>query len=416
MSLEPYWAPRPKFPKKTLAINIISRILFPPILLWDAIKFLINKLAGAKLGNLMLPAQNNHFSTTKEELDKIWMEAQRNKNIDIEELSVVTYDHANLDTFQIKPKANKFLATQEQPFIVNFIGNAMTYREILDEMVEDAQVLSSNVIGFDYRGVMHSSGKPKSANDLVTDGIAQVQRILDSGANPEKIMLKGHSIGAGIATLVAKHFHDLGINVNVFNGRSFSSFTNAAVGHIRTLHTRTGHGETFGWKILGYLAMPIIKLALLLTKWEIDVAAAFKSLPATHKEYYCVRSSKAQRAVHGSHIKDDAVITHYGSLHMALKFQRSQLKRKIDNKIKKLNSNGTHALASAEAMNQVLELREERARLNLRKMECVAPDQDAHSVDPNKLLDRHAIKTATCFFRKYVQHTYHRPQKLQTSR
>ena len=65
---------------------------------------------------------------------------------------------------------------------------------------------------------------PESFQDLVTDGIAQVQRVLDLGANPKNITLDGLSLGGGVADLlVAYHFHQLGKQVYLWNDRSFAT-------------------------------------------------------------------------------------------------------------------------------------------------------------------------------------------------
>ena len=52
-----YNAPRPEYTAWEWAKSIGSRILFPPILIWDVLKLGVNKLAGEMVSELILPAQ-----------------------------------------------------------------------------------------------------------------------------------------------------------------------------------------------------------------------------------------------------------------------------------------------------------------------------------------------------------------------
>jgi hypothetical protein len=287
-------------------------------------------------------------------------------------------------------------------------------------MKSDARELKCDVIGFNLRGVSQSTGKPRSKNDLVTDGIAQVQRLLDDGADPENITLKGHSLGAGIATLVADHFHDHGIKVNVFNGRSFSTITNFVVGQIRTADDRdkhTGHQETFGKKILGWLAKPFTKFGVALAKWEIDAESAYKNLPDSHKEYMVVRSSKADRDRYGNQLKDDPVIPHYASLHASLKDERKEIKAKIDETINLLGNTSTDALVQEDLTKANMKLKDARHHLKERKMTASNKGENAHCTDMDKLKDRYKQNTANDFFRGFFKraHTHHEKVKASSN-
>ncbi len=218
----------------------------------------------------------------------------------------------------------------------------MCYEEIQNTMRNDANELKCNVIGFNYRGVIKSKRSPRSKEDLITDGIAQVQRLLQEGVSPQNIILKGHSLGGAIATLVAHHFHQHGQPINIFNDRSFSSITNYIVGNIRATkhpeawgHPRIGHKETWGGKLLGYLAKPFVKFGVSLVKWEFNSGKAFRAIPLAYKDYLVVRTKYQDRT--DDH-QDDGVVVHYASIHAALKDKRKKYKAVINHWITEINS------------------------------------------------------------------------------
>jgi hypothetical protein len=331
-----YRAPKPIKPKTSWVKKALIRVLFPPIIVWDAAQFVVNKLLGGLVGRLLLPAQGlNDTKASAEVLSKKIQRLNRSRKLRATQCIVKTHDDAALDTLEINYQYKETIQPDQQQYLIHFVGNNMGYEDIVDEMEEDAKKLKCHVIGFNLRGVRQSTGHPTSAADLVTDGIAQVQRLLDVGVDAEHVNLKGFSIGAGVATLVAKHFHDQGKKVYLFADRPFSNLTHAGVGHIRTAakaEEHTGHTETLGGKILGEFAKPFIKIGLNLLKWEMEVADAFKTIPESHKEYIVVRSSKKDRKQYGNKLKDDPVVTYYASLHVALRDERRKIKKELNEK------------------------------------------------------------------------------------
>ncbi|WP_298624550.1 alpha/beta fold hydrolase, partial [uncultured Legionella sp.] len=331
-----YNAPKPKFSGWEWFKFIAIRTIFPPILLWDLIKLGANKLLGEWVGSLVLPAQNDNFDylAVRDDTARRYNEDE----LVCEKHEIITHDDVHLDTFEVKHKSQEQIDPQYQKYIINLVGNGMCYEHIIDDIKEDAKVLKANVVGFNLRGVGQSTGKAKSKEDLVTDGIAQVQRLLDQGVSPQNITLKGHSLGAGIATLVAQHFHQLGQPINLFNSRSFSNITNFLVGHIRLERDESGapigHKDSIGGIILGWLAYPFVKFGVALAKWEINAGSAFKSIPNAYRDYIVVRSRKEVR---GNRI-DDAVIPHYASIHEELTSERQKKKAEIDEEIEKIDS------------------------------------------------------------------------------
>ncbi|KTD48661.1 substrate of the Dot/Icm system [Legionella rubrilucens] len=404
-----YNAPKPRYSGWTWAKFIAARFLFPPVLLWDALKYGMNKALGERVSEIVLPAQTEdfkHLAVTDENVSK---HNYSNNDIKLtcEKHTVITHDYAQLDTFEIKHSAQKDTAPQYQKYIVNLVGNGMCYEEIIGEMQEDAQALQANVVGFNLRGVGQSQGKPKSKDDLITDGIAQVQRLLDLGVSPQNITLKGHSLGAGIASLVAQHFHQLGQPINVFNSRSFSSITNFVVGKLRLKRDASGreengHTETTGMKVAGWLAKPFIKFGVALVKWEMDAGSAFKSIPEAYKDYIVVRTRKGQR----DKSIDDKVIPHYASIHKELSAERRKKKAEIDKEIENLDNliETSDPLAKGKLMRAREALVEARERIKSdRKMET-APHRNGHNVEWDALTNRSG-KTAETFFREFVERT-----------
>lgn len=400
-----YHAPKPRYSKWEWFKFIAVRVVFPPILLWDLLKFGINKLLGAWVSGIVLPAQNRDFTDLKINDDAASMLSEN--DLTCEKHEVITHDDAHLDTFEIKHMSQKDIAPQYQQYVINLVGNGMCYEHIIRDMKADAKAMQTNVVGFNLRGVGQSTGKAKSKDDLVTDTIAQVQRLLDQGVSPQNITLKGHSLGAGIASLVAYHFHQLEQPINVFDGSSFSSITNFLVGHVRLQRDEDGkargHKDSLGGKILGWIIKPFVKLALALVNWEIDAGSAFKSIPEAYRDYMVVRSRKEIREKEGR--IDDAVIPHYASIHKELASERRAKKAQMDKEIGSLESRIKNAasLAQSELIEKKEALVQAREEVkSARKMETLHPAFNGHQQYWSELHNRSG-KSAQTFFRDFVQ-------------
>ena len=227
-----------------------------------------------------------------------------------------------------------------------------------------------------------------------------MQRLLDQNISSKNITLKGHSIGAGIASLVALHFHKQGQPINVFNGRSFSSITNVLVGQIRG-----GHQETFSGKVRGWIAKPFIKLALTLSKWEINADDAFQAIPNAYREYVLVRTPKEQR---NETVVDDQLISHYASMHAALKPERRAQKAALDHLISvaKLVKKQADPLTQPDLDNAATQLVQARAKFKERKMiNQIEGEAPAHNIPLPNLVNRYG-KTALTFFNEFVERAY----------
>ncbi len=273
------------------------------------IPFILKPLARA----IILPAINEH----KNDKSSINLSIEERRKFKVIRNTIVTYDGAQLDAIELATlEQNK--NPQEQCYVINFCGNFTMYQNTKHELCQVAEELRAVAVGFNYRGVATSSGMPNKTADLVVDGIAVVQDLLDRGVKPEHIVLKSTSIGAAIATRVAAYFHDENIKINLFNDRSFSSLANVAVGGIRTYKYESGHRETKTGKLLGYLAKPFIILLLKMLEWEMEAATAWKRIPEKNKTFIVARSSKLDRQTNEK-VLDDITISHYGSLYSAIK-------------------------------------------------------------------------------------------------
>lgn len=310
-----YFAPKPSYTAWEWFEFFTLRIVFPPLIIWDLLTFMVNSLIGKWVGSLVLPAQE--VPLRNESPTELVFNSDSHSYYP-EEICVVTHDQVKLSTLEfVKPKNESKIS--EQKYVIHFLGNGVNYLDFFKgrkELVFENQ--NVNTVFFDYRGVQKSSSNGKtvasSKKDLVIDGIAQVQRLLDKGVSAENITLSGHSLGGAIATLVANHFHRQNKKLYVFNDRSFSSITDVLVGWIRA-RCPNGYDETFGRKLLGWVLKPLIKFGVSLSGWEINASDAFREIPDKYKNYAVVRTPKANRTMRTI---DDFVITHYASLHEAL--------------------------------------------------------------------------------------------------
>lgn len=407
--VEIYYAPKPES-SWSQTIGNIAFWLFPPTCILGLLSLGVSSLFGKWLGKVILPA------TTLEKFDAPATPnfdnivdidrrlAAENAYKNRKRVQVYTHDNAILDTVEIQPNNSEGDAN-ERMHIINFVTNGNTYEDFISEMCEDAVAYNANVIGFNHRGVNNSVKKPKSTSDLVIDGIAQVQRLLDRHVPPEKIILKGRSIGAGIASLVAKHFHDKGQPLYIFNGISFSNLCNLAVGYIKCGGT-SGHYQPLWRSILGELARPFIKFGLFLTGWEIEASDAFKGIPQKNRQYILIRSRSINKRLRDvrdglQHQQyrtiervDDPIITHVASMHADLKAERKITK----NAIRKNYRLSPDRRVKERCLRELSLFRNHKMVVNGDET------MNGHNLPYDKLKNRYDGKSADQFFTDFVNH------------
>jgi hypothetical protein len=307
----PYYAPKPPVLWKPLLSSVVMRLAFPPLLIVDALKATATYFYGETMGERILQPNNEEFSN-------ISLPKELSEGVVLEQDSIITHDQTVLDTLIIShPDANK-KPRSEQLCIINFVGLGMCYQDITREMKEDALALRCKVVGFNYRGIHTSQTKnAKTLDDLVVDGIAQVQHVLsylnDSSTNPN-IILKAHSFGGVVATRVLSHFALRGIQLTIFDGRSLAS-----VSQFFAQAEMIAEPNTNLQKSKNQLIKFKYATQFFLTGWYADVTTEFHAIPDDNKRYIVVRSPREFRQnIKRKHI-DDPVIPYEFSLHRSLR-------------------------------------------------------------------------------------------------
>lgn len=256
------------------------------------------------IGRLVLPAQKNSPKVANLLPP---MELIRGNDIALQYGLIETHDKAVLDTVVLQPNSNVGKSSSEQHYILKFNGNNGFYQDSLHTYVHEVKELGVTIVGFNYRGVDCSQKTPTCFHDLVTDGIAQVQRLLDSGVDSKKITLDGFSLGGAVATLVASYFHKNGKPVYLWNDRSFASLSGAALGIVEI--------QTIG--LLSTLAILPVWGALTSAKWEVSVVQAYLSIPDEYKAHaYIAKKSECSLG--------DGVIADTINLHHSVKIDEKK--------------------------------------------------------------------------------------------
>lgn len=410
-----------------------SRLFFPPLLMWDGLKYAVNSLANRYARDaLILPARKKYNlipysdEELRQQIEASWKEYAvpenerqpiedaiqnlRNEYIDfrVNRLKSLSQkdgikEHAQkrkLDPQKIQTleesfeqreiKGHSFVVLDEetgsclhtfeithenqtkksdgtdnpianQRYIIYFNGNEEWVPDAVVKGLTEDHGLNSNLVFFDYTGSGLSSywDAIHSDKDLLAMGIAQVERLIKKGVNPENIYLKGYSLGGVGAALTAAYCHDRDIKVNLFSDRSFSNSTNLVTGYIRTgASLSNGHKETWFNKILGTIAYPFVRLITALSGYEMNAGDAYNSIPETHKTYAFVRSNKAARTANPPEPVpiDDPIMPHYATLHTygGIEEKRNRVKstfKKIKAALSALNAQPAIITTSASAID-----------------------------------------------------------------
>lgn len=393
-----YTQKKPEYNYRALLKSIITKaILVPmlfwlPMILWEVLKIGVKRLVGGRIGQYFFEKKEGTNTGDLSDTDKVKLQQH----------TIIAHDDTRLDTLEITPVSIDHTDSKYKKYIIYFTDKKVLYEDTIEALKSDAIEFQSNVIGFNYRGVGKSTGCPTSSYDFVIDGIAEVEWLLERGISSENITLRGHSLGGGVAVLVAHHFHQQNKPINVFNDRSFSTITNVIVGTIRG-----GNKETLGKKLLGWLAKPFIKFALSLTQWEIDADDAFKQIPDGYRDYIVVRSPKLSigtQCISREDVIDDQLITTYASMHAALKGARGVEKAKLDkiaSESDRLATNGSPFLV--DNLNAAgVALKKARDSYKNRKMMPQDLKTDGHAV-PLSLLINSRGNTAQSFFGEFLE-------------
>lgn len=163
---------------------------------------------------------------------------------------------------KIKLKAHLFFSseatdTENDTWMIFLNGNAMTYESNADLYAYTARMRTQNgnknyhALLFNGRGINGNPGFPWAFDDLVKDGEAAVQYLLDAGIPASKVELWGFSMGGAVAAYVAAKTPA----IKTVNLCSFAKLSNVAAYHLIRLAEK---------------APPLIKTPLLAVANRID--------------------------------------------------------------------------------------------------------------------------------------------------
>lgn len=208
-------------------------------------------------------------------------------------VSIETFDEVKLDgaaVFCRPEEKEQFIMGdgKNQKWIIVVNGNSEYYEETLKEHTELAKSFNANVLAFNYRGVGQSEGNPEKFDDLIIDADACVQYLIAKGVPEDQIIIKGHSLGGGVATKVASLYE----KVNLINTNSYASISKVAEVHAKI-------------PLIKKLVAKIVKNS----GWDVDVVAAWNNV-----------KGKKMVVFH----KDDPVIPKASSLFKGLKLDKKR--------------------------------------------------------------------------------------------
>jgi hypothetical protein len=290
----------------------------------DGHLFSFIKPLGRLVGKGALPSQRTN-ARKMEQLNKLRNEfTNNNKSKCYSFPEVTTIDNVRLDTIEIIG-TNQNEDIKKRNYVIYFLGQSNYYELHLEELQHIADKTPATIIAFNYRSVGRSSGDPPShQNDLLNDGSAQIESLIKrEGITKEQIVLFGHSLGGGLATiLTAKH------KLSLINDRSYDTLIHAALQMFISRKVAFGVGCLLGFfmasifvgishaslpllglsallagassiginrlqpKVLRILLSPIFHLVMGLGGWEINAVESFKKIPAGKKVVYIIKSSK----------------------------------------------------------------------------------------------------------------------------
>ena len=111
-------------------------------------------------------------------------------------------------------------------YFVIFLGKSEYYESRFRDMARQARATGASILGFNFKGMHCSSGRTSCLADLVDDGIAVIDFLLQRGISHEQIILQGNSLGAGIQEMVSEHYQDIkGFRLRQINSNSFKSLS-----------------------------------------------------------------------------------------------------------------------------------------------------------------------------------------------
>lgn len=213
-------------------------------------------------------------------------------------------EYVTLDVVSIKPSEDYI---SRNPNNIDFPGKdrhivmfpaAFDWYESFGCLTDNSLIAKSTgaeVHTFNYPGIHRSATKSKNVkvkefNDLVNAGIAVVNKLIEDGVSPDKIILQGDCYGSAIAYVVKEEFEKKNIKVRIIAANTFSSFKNSILNAL---------SKNSSFLLRFFLDKPRVKRILIETGWHLKVSKTFKSL----SPYQMVIQRKQDKTLESSSLK-----------------------------------------------------------------------------------------------------------------
>lgn len=144
--------------------------------------------------------------------------------------------------------------------IIMFQGRSEYYESRFRDMALLAKHTGARILGFNPKGFHSSTGHTRILKDIVDDGVAVVEYLLDQNISPKNIIMLGNSLGGGVQEMVCRR---------LARDKSISGFRQINSNSFKTLSSVISHRfkapalENMFCKILSY------------SGWEIDIDEDF---------------------------------------------------------------------------------------------------------------------------------------------
>ena len=205
--------------------------------------------------------------------------------------SLQTADDAVLDSIEFSCTEEYKKPMSQRKFVIMCLANGQNYIDWIKDYHFTAKEIGCTVIGFNYRGIDYSQGMIWTEDNMISDAMAQVRRLVSLGANPANIGIEGMCLGGTIATLTCALAHDRQLKVKLFNERGYRSIPRALAG---VFLPRVGSSlwNPINW--LRYLLAAIVYVVstpfIGLAGWYMDAGSRWDRIPSTDKGYAVVRN------------------------------------------------------------------------------------------------------------------------------
>ncbi|KGP64264.1 hypothetical protein EP47_04235 [Legionella norrlandica] len=212
-----------------------------------------------------------------------------------------TRDGSVLDSAEIAAPGEAEKPYKDRTFVITCMPRSNNFTAWLKRHRMYANEIGTTYVSFNYRGVERSLGLIWNQNDMVRDAVAQAERLLALGVKPENIAFQGECLGAAIATMAAAKMHEDGYKVKLFNTRSFRSASKVLLYKILPAENASLYNPVNWLRYLGAALFIVIGIPLLkITKWNMNAAEAYDSIPEEDKDFLNAKNDPIVEESHAS--------------------------------------------------------------------------------------------------------------------